>query len=199
MDNLTCITTINNPLLTIFSHLDFSNACGKIQDFRYSLKGRGIILVVKRLLPPQTSRVSRRILNDSDTRNVQIDEIFSLAPQEERWQIGSNWSTGCCKTRNVSLQRCGDSFVSHGMVRAAKGGIVEAAKEGVVEVVRMKRWWDAELIGVCFVLECSVEVVVEAAEFWSGLFSASRPCSMLLTYWKITSVIACAERPIRSV
>lgn len=131
----------------------------------FFLKGQGNISVVQRFLPPQTSLVSRRILDDSDTSYVQIDQVFLRAPQGERRQGGSTWSACCCKTRNISLQRCGDrpDYVW-----------VRAAKEGITNVLPMKRWWNAELIGVSFSMECSVEVVGVASEFMSWLFSASR-------------------------
>lgn len=124
-----------------------------IQNF---LKGRSNISVIQRLLPPQTSRVSRRILDDSDTRSVQIDQILLLAPPGERWQVGSARSACYCKTRNVSLQRCGDRF--------ADDRWVGAVKEGIVNVLPVKRGWNAELIGIGFILECSVKVVGVASE-----------------------------------
>lgn len=46
----------------------------------FSFESRGKTSVIQRLLPPQTSLVSRRIFDYSDTSNVQIDQIFLRAP-----------------------------------------------------------------------------------------------------------------------
>lgn len=113
--------------------------------------------VIQRLLPPQTSRISRRILDNSDTRNIQIDKIVLLGPPGERWQVDSTWSAGGCKTRNVSLQCFGDRFADYAWVGATK--------EGIADVLPMKRWWNAKLIGVGIVLESSIKVVGVTSEF----------------------------------
>lgn len=119
---------------------------------RYSSILRPRFSCIQLLLPPEASVVGHRVHYLCDASSIQINELATVAVQREHWQrhIPTRRSIDR-EARNILLESKGNRVVLHAGTRSIE--------ERVRDVLPVQAGRNGELIGICVIAKCAIEVV----------------------------------------
>ena len=107
---------------------------------------------VQFFLPPVASEICYRIQNLGDTSGIQIDDICRIAIDRKHWE---GWSL---RSRMTIENKASNVLLKGYSNRVADDGAAWPVEECVRHIFPMKGGRYAELICVCLVAECLIEV-----------------------------------------